>query len=102
MIRCISGTETFFGVWKGDGRATFEAGDTAVEFSVLDPREPFWLGCLSTVAAELKRASAETGRSFVCQLTTRDGNLCGKQFPRQEKRCVRIGCGLPPWVVVMG
>ena len=44
----------------------------------------FWLFFLPTVAAELKRASAETGRSFVCQLTTRDGNLCGERFPSKK------------------
>ena len=61
-----------------------EAGDTAIEFSLLDPRlfgAAFWLGFLPTVAAELKRASEETGMSFVCRLTTRDGNPCGEQFP---------------------
>ena len=63
----------------------FEAGDTALEFSLLDPRL-LQVGFLSTVAAE-------TGRSFVCQLTTRDGNLCGEL--RARKR-VRISCGLLP------
>ena len=68
LSRGISGTETFFEVWKGYWRAMFEAGGTATEFSLLDPRllrVAFWLGFLPTVAAEQKRASAETG-SCVC------------------------------------
>ena len=71
----------FFEVWKGDWRATFEAGDTALEFSLSDPRllrVAFWLGFCPTVAAEWKRASC------VCQLTTRDGHLCGEQFPSKK------------------
>ena len=65
----------------------FEAGDTAIEFSLLDSRllrVALWLVFLPTVAAELKRASAETGRSFVCQVTeTRQESLRGT-FPSEK------------------
>ena len=47
----------------------FKAGDTAIEFSQLDPR-----------LLRGERASAETGRSLLCQLTKRDENFCGEQF----------------------
>ena len=68
---------------QGDWRAKCEAGDTAVEFSLIDPRllrVAFWSLFLPTVVAQLKRASADFGRSFVCELTKRDRNLCGEQF----------------------
>ena len=54
-----------------------EGGDTAVEFSLIDPsilRVAFW-GLLPTGIVEMKRASAESGNSFVCQVTKGDGNL---------------------------
>ena len=81
----------------------FEAGDTAIEFSLLDSRLPpcgALVGFLPTVAAELKRASAETGRSFVCQVTKRDKNLCGEHFPSEESAaCASVVVFFPQVVV---
>ena len=64
--------ETFFEVWKGDRRAMFEAGDTTIEFSLLDPR--------------LLRVAWESSRRTLSE----------------QERCVRISCGLLLWVVVTG
>ena len=75
----------------------FEAGDTAVEFSLTDsassPRGVLVLFFAHICCRIKKSADAETGRSFVCQRTKRDGNLCGEQCPAHQLWSSSLGGG---------
>ena len=90
LVKGNSGTETVFEVWKGDWREMFQAGETAVEFGLTDPRLLRVAFCSAHSCCRIKNVRAQRlGRE----------NLRGTV---SRKRFVRISCGLLLWTVVTG
>ena len=82
LFRCISGTEPFWGL--EDWRTIFQAGDTAIEFSLFNPRVlrvAFWFFFFCP-----QLLLAESGRSFVKP----DGTLCLKVSEQETVACASV------------
>ena len=99
-FEAMSGTKTFFRALVG-GLARIDAGETAVEFSLIDLsifRVAFWWYLLPTVNLVVKRASAESGKSFACELTKRETGIFEENSFRARQRCGLISCCLFLWL----
>ena len=86
---------------SGAGGNCFAAGDTAVEFGLIDPRILRVTIWSDLSHSECRGEASERGVLrivFVCQLTGEEDNVCGEQFSEHERFCVPIMSGLLLWL----